>query len=255
MSNKYLLPQELAKPPIEEAIFELRFQRVADLASGSVASHLRRAIGVDYPRSEAIPVAAALDHFRAPRPDARYDPNFKLSGDHGSVLIAEGAVRLRLVGAYPGWKPVRARIDALLDVLRASKLIGELESISLKFVNVLRDPPPRQLEALRVDLRVNGEAVSEQGLRVRMELSDERYERVAEIEPGVSGPFLAEHRDLHGLMLALEVRRDLRDSDFWTEREGVLENLHFELRALFFRLLRSAEVDKLGPIYRDSPEA
>jgi hypothetical protein len=44
------------------------------------------------------------------------------------------------------------------------------------------------------------------------------------------------------------------DDDFWTDRADMIENLHFEQRALFFRLLRTASVEKLGPIYRAEPE-
>ena len=56
-------------------------------------------------------------------------------------------------------------------------------------------------------------------------------------------------------MLALECRRGLEDVDFWAERADVLENLHFELRALFFRLLSRDAIEKLGPVYRQAPES
>ena len=256
MSSRYLLPQELSKPPIEEAFFELRFALAPGADAASFQVHMRNALGAEHPRSAAIQ-SASMSHIvrRATPPDARYLPTLELSGDHRAVLLGEGVVCLRLTGAYPGWDAVRARIDALLDEVRRTKQVGALEEISLKFVNVLRDPPPRQLEALRVDLRVNGEAVPERGLYVRMELSDERYVRIVELRPGATGPFLEEDRNAHGLMLALECRRSLTDIDFWAERGDVLENLHFELRALFFRLLSREAVEKLGPVYRKAPEA
>lgn len=255
MSSKYLLPQELNKPPIEEALFELRFALAPGADAAAFHSHMRTALGAEHPRSAAIQNAAVSHIVRRSVPDARHIPTFELSGDHRAVLLGDGVVALRLTGRYPGWDVVRGRIESLLDHARRSKSIGTLEEVSLKFVNVLRDPPPRQLEALRVDVRVNGEAVSERGLFLRMELSDERYVRIVELRPGATGPFLEPDPNAHGLMLALECRRGLEDVDFWAERADVLENLHFELRALFFRLLSRDEIEKLGPVYRQAPES
>jgi uncharacterized protein (TIGR04255 family) len=255
MVPKYLLPQELAKPPIEEALFEVRFQPAQAGEAGRLPALLRDALGEEYPRSEAIVHASHPDWSRAAQPDLRYQPKLLLTGDGAFVLVGDAAVTLRLVGPYPGWDAVRARIGALLDVLQASKLLGPIERISLKFVNILRDPPARQLDALRIDFSVNGDAVPETGLHVRMELSDERYERIVDLQPGRTGPVIEAHRDAHGLLLALECRRSLAGEDFWSQRTDLLENLHFELRALFFRLLTRAAVEKLGPIYRAAPES
>ena len=254
MVSKYILPQELTRPPIEEAVFEIRFRPTNDPASRGVPAVLRDALGAAYPRSEVIPRAPAPEQFRSAPLTPRYEPTYRLTGDGGFVLIGDGAVRLRLVGAYPGWAAVRGRIDALLDALLASKVTGDIERISLKFVNVLRDPPPRQLEALRVDFRVNDEAVRESGLHVRLELADERYVRVVEIEPGATGPVIEGRESAHGLMLALDCRRDVEGLDFWAQRDDMLESLHFELRALFFRLLTRESIERLGPIYRSPPE-
>jgi uncharacterized protein (TIGR04255 family) len=254
MPPKYILPQELARPPIEETVFEVRFTPVTG-DPARIFAVLRGALGTSYPRSEAVPTVHVPEYFRSAAPDPRYEPKLKLMGDGGTVYLGDSVVRLRLVGEYPGWEAVRAKLDGVLDALAVSKLAKDIERISLKFVNVLRDPPPRQLEALRVDFRVNKEAVPEVGLHVRMELSDERYRRVVEIQPGADGPIIEGRRDLHGLMLALDVRRDLIGEEFWSQRADVLENLHFELRALFFRLLTGDSVTQLGPIYRAAPEA
>lgn len=255
MPSNYLLPQELTKPPIEEAFFELRFALAAGADAAGFLAHMRAKLGAEHPRATAVQNAPTSNIVRRRTFDARHSPSLELSGDHRSVFLGEGVACLHLTGPYPGWEAVRARIDALLDELKRSASVGAIEGVSLKFVNVLRDPPPRQLEAIRVDLRVNGEAVPERGLFVRMELSDERYVRIVEVRPGETGLFLQEDRNAHGLMLALECRRGLEGVDFWQERADVLENLHFEMRALFFRLLSRESIERLGPVYRKPPEA
>jgi len=253
MQSQYILPQELEHPPIEDAAFEICFQPAPGGTSDRVQAVLRSALGIEYPRSESVPAQPPPDRFRSIAADPRHQPKLRLFGSGAMLLIGDGAVRVRIGAPYPGWDALHARIDAVLDTLEQSGAVGAVERISLRFVNILRDVPPRQLEALRVDLRVNGEAAPETGLQLRVELSDERYVRVVEIQPGASGPMLQADRDAHGLMLALECRRDLAGGAFWPERRELLENLHFELRALFFRLLQRAQIDKLGPIYRKPP--
>jgi uncharacterized protein (TIGR04255 family) len=253
MHSQYILPQELERPPIEQAMFEIRFQPARDGASARLPLVLGKALGVEYPRSEAVPEVNARDDFRTVARDPRYEAKMRMFGEGADLFIGDGALRVRIGAPYPGWDAQRARIDALLDVLEQSGEARAVERLSLKFVNLLRDVPPRQLEALRVDLRVNGEAAPEIGMHIRMELSDERYVRVVEIQPGAPGPLLATDKNLHGLMLALECRRDILGEEFWPNRGDLLENLHFELRALFFRLLTHEATEKLGPIYRKPP--
>jgi uncharacterized protein (TIGR04255 family) len=211
--------------------------------------------GVEYPRSEAMQAPADPGHFRSPAADPHYQPKIRMFGEGEDVFIGDAILRVRIGGPYPGWEGMLARVDALLDVLEQSKVARAVERISLKFVNLLRDVPARQLEALRVDLRVNGETAAETGMHLRMEMRDEHYVRVVEIQPGAAGDMLAADRSAHGLVLALECRRDLVGEEFWKNRRDTLENLHFELRALFFQLLTREAMEKLGPIYRKPPSA
>jgi uncharacterized protein (TIGR04255 family) len=255
VSNKYLLPQELARPPIEEATFELRFKPVSGEKAEGLPAFLRAQLTEAYPRSESIPVSAAPAQFRKTQEEARYLPRHRQFSPLAAFMVADQAVWLRLVAPYPGWDEVRDRIEQLLDVVQASKMVGAVERIALKFVNVLREMPDRQLEGLRVDVRVNGELAPEHGMHLRLEFNDETYSRVVEIQPNPTGPFIDPNPDVTGLTLSLECRRVLGiDDDFWTDRADMIENLHFEQRALFFRLLRTASVEKLGPIYRAEPE-
>jgi uncharacterized protein (TIGR04255 family) len=255
VSNKYLLPQELARPPIEEATFELRFKPlIGDKAEG-LPAFLRAELTEAYPRSESIPLSTAPAQFRKTQEETRYQPRIRQFGPLAAFMVGDQAVWLRLVAPYPGWDEVRDRIEQLTDVLKKSKMVGAVERISLKFVNVLRELPDRQLEGLRVDVRVNGEHAPEAGMHLRMEFNDETYSRVVELQPNPTGPFIDPNPDATGLTLSLECRRQLGiDDDFWTDRDAMIENLHFELRALFFRILRQASVEKLGPIYRAEPE-
>jgi len=217
--SQYILPQELALPPIKEAVFEIRFAAAKNSAANLLTA--------------------------APR----------LGVPEAHVSVADGAVRLRVGAPYLGWASHRERIDALLDALEREKLAGTVERISLKFVNLLEDLPPRQLDALRVELRVNGDPVPEFGLQLRMELSDERFVRIIEIQPGaMEGPVVAPG-DAGGLLLSLECRRDIAGGDFWSQRADLLENLQFESRALFFRLVTRATIEKFGPIYRQPPQS
>ncbi len=254
MSNKYLLPQELARPPIEEATFELRFKPLGGDKAEGLPGYFRTVLTEAYPRSESIPVSAAPAQFRKTQEEMRYQPRIRQFSPLAAVMVGDQAVWLRLVAPYPGWDEVRDRIEALTDALRASKMVGAVERISLKFVNVLREMPERQLEGLRVDVRMNGEPVPERGMHLRVELNDETYSRVVEIQPNPMGAFIDPDPDVNGLTLSIECRRQLGiDDDFWRDRDDMIENLHFELRALFFRLLRTSAVEKLGPIYRSEP--
>ena len=141
MSSKYILPQELARPPIEETVFEVRFTPVAG-DPARIFAVLRGALGTSYPRSEAVPAVHVPEYFRSSAPDPRYEPKLKLMGDDGTAYIGDSAVRLRLVGAYPGWEAVRAKLNGVLDALAASKLAAGIERIAQ-----VRERAPRSAAA------------------------------------------------------------------------------------------------------------
>ena len=216
---------------------------------------LREKLGDAYPTSGELSIAGGPPRFRRRRRADRYQPRVQLTGPQAAIFVGDSMAALRLYGPYPGWDALRARINSLLDVLQESRLAIAVERISLRFVNVLREHPERQLDALNVRIELAGEAAPERGFHLRAELNDEVYERVIEIQPGATGPaHEVDRRETHGLMLELDCRRRFATDDFWPQRSTLIEDLHFEMRALFFRLLTPESIAQLGPIYRAEPE-
>ena len=80
MSPKYLLPQELAKSPIEEAVFEIRFKPASHPVVERLPALLREKLGDAYPTEGALSIAGGPPRFRRRRREDRYQPRVQLSG-------------------------------------------------------------------------------------------------------------------------------------------------------------------------------
>jgi uncharacterized protein (TIGR04255 family) len=201
-------------------------------------------------------LASLPAEFRKTQPELQYQQQIRLTGGQASVFIGDSVAGVSLLAPYPGWADFRPRIDAFLDVLKASRLVKLPERISLKFVNLLTDLPQSQLDSLNVSLKVAGQPMPETGFQTRFELNDAPFRRIIEIAAGATlSPKLGRNGKKFGLILSIDCIRSLEDVDFWTQAPDLIETLHTDLRTMFFRLVSSGTVATLGPVYAGTTNA
>lgn len=241
------LPHHLARAPLAEVTFELRFKpaqsSIAQLLPGLVFAKL----GGKYGRSEATPFASFPPQIREIDPNLRYQPEYRLSGDTASVLIGERVAGVSTTAPYEGWRHFRPRVLEFLEILQTSQLIEKVERFSIKATNII-PAPGGQFDLLNLRLEIGGIKPSENGFRLRTEISDKTLVRIIEIATNATIQFRS-GETMSGLLLSLDCVRILEGEDFWSIHTKAIDEVHDQLKELFFGLITQASLESLGPSY------
>ena len=152
-----------------------------------------------------------------------------------------------IIEPYEGWSCFRPRILEFLEVLRDSALIGKVDRLSIKAMNII-SLPGSPMDMLNVEVKVGGAKPPDKGFRVRTEFHDEPYSLIVELISGATVTFQGgEKRSGH--YLGLDCVREIGTESFWSIYEAALEEAHQQLKDLFFRLLTPESLESFGPRY------
>lgn len=244
------LPSRLQRPTVEEAVFEVRFVPRAESVIGLLPGVLFSRLPKRYAKHVTLPLASLPPALRADQPDLKYMQQIRLLSEEGfSLFLGDCVAGASSIAPYPGWAAYKPRIMELISVLHESGLIKAVERASFKYVNILNLDPGRQLQALELEVKVGGEAPPEEGFRLRTEHNDRNYRRIVEI---VSGAFVERERGgrTEGLLVSLDAILPLpagRGTDQLTSE--LVEAVHHEAKALFFKIITADTLASLGPEY------
>ena len=243
------LPTHLAQAPLAEAIFEFRFKpvpqtSVAQLLPGLVFAKLHD----KYDRSEATPVAGIPEQIRKGDPNLRYAALHRLSGEKSSVFIGEQVAGVSVIEPYEGWQRFRPRILEFLEIARASNLIERVERFSIKAINLIPSTSGQQLDLLNLRLEIGGIRAPETGFHFRTELNDKAFSRIIEIQPNTQIQFTTS-KTTTGLLLSLDCVKILTNEDFWSAYATAINDVHNQLKELFFGLITQKTLESLEPSY------
>lgn len=241
------LPVGLARPPLMEALFEIRFQTPVPVPQ--LLPRVLSKLGSKYSRSEAMPVASIPRPILDSNPSFRYQPHYRLY-DETNALIALGEYVAGVSVGFPyeGWEVFKPRLLEALGVLRESTLATDIERYSMKFTNLLEAPVGEQLRLIQLRAEIGGVPASEFGFRLRSELNDEMFIRIIEISTGVEAQAPSLVRK-HGLMLTIDCIRETKNSSFWQDADKKVDEVHQEAKRLFFGLITESTLKSFGPEY------
>src|SRR6266550_7461273 len=106
------LPVWIDPCPIAEVVAEIRFQ--TRLPAQAVAGVVYAAIREQFPRMLTLPAASIPFEARALDPNLKYQPEYRVEGDRGVVLVGPQHV---VIGPrsvpYPGWSALHQEFDAI----------------------------------------------------------------------------------------------------------------------------------------------
>lgn len=134
----------LGRPPIREAIIEIRSARCAL----SRVTELRDAIAAHFPRSQPFRLASealGLPDERRSRLDfgataAQVGWRCESADGRDVVLVWTDGLSMARVGDYQGWDPFSTHYLALFETYRRVVAQAEIERIGLRYVNDIRLP-------------------------------------------------------------------------------------------------------------------
>ncbi len=243
------LPKKLARPPLIESVFELRFEptqdKAADLLIGLLFSGLPKFRKV----FQSLPISAVPREIRDKDPNTRFFASHKLSGDNRQhVMVGDRVLAFSQTAPYPGWEIVKPGIEEMLAVMKETGFVKRVERYSLKAVNLLQVPDGDQLKTLNARFEIAGRKAQEEGFRFRTEFVEKALITIIDIATRASLS-LEGGTKLSGLLIQLDT---IKTSDFeriWHETGECLEELRGQLKPLFFGLLTEETTSALGPSY------
>lgn len=250
MSPINRLPVRLETVPLFEATFELRFRPTREDAVDLLPGILFSALGDRYGRSEATPLASLPRAIRSQDSKLWYQAHYRLLGENGGVFVGDRVAGLNHGPPYDGWSTFLPQIEALLEVISRNEIIEHLERYSMKFTNVLMGEPGRRLDLLDFEVELADYELAEAGMSFRTELKDDRLIRIIEIVPAatINNP---RTKPIDGLLLSLDCINPSPEDGFLTSPQAGLEEVHTELKSLFFSIITNDTLESLGPEYDD----
>jgi uncharacterized protein (TIGR04255 family) len=129
------LPTKLAKEPLLDAVFEVRFSKSTELASllpGYLFARLEGLSGV----VEPLPASQMPRAIREADPTSQliHAPLVRMQWRQFAVLIGDVSVAIACKLPYPGWASFRPAIEELLRCAVDTKVVGQVQRYSLKYV-------------------------------------------------------------------------------------------------------------------------
>lgn len=243
-----MLPEMLGKRPLREVIFELRFTPAKPTAGDLLPGILYPALKSDYSEVIALPMASIPRGIRDKNPDLTYQPSHSLSGGPHSVQVGDRSVRLNTTD-YPGWTNFKRRAESLIDALKRTEFVKQIERFSFKYINLIEAPiSEKQLPLLNIRVELTGRTPSEKGFHLRDEHDEGKYTVIIQIAPNTIAKNLLTNNEISGLMIDVDTIRVV-GNEFWENHQSMLEEGHMVAKQKFYSLLTQPCLERLDPKY------
>jgi len=239
------LPSKLERPPLLEAVFEIRFTSAQEGGGELLPGLLFAAFRDVFSKVEPTNVGIIPREMRQQHPALRYAGQYKLQGKNEALLLGDNVLSLIVTPPYPGWSRFRARCLEVATALKKTELVASVDRYSLKYVNLL--PNPRSLSAFKIRVDLGGREMTENGFILRFETLGDGFLSIVECASAqtVANDLIRKS----GMLFSIDTICDRGLGEFWTDVQGRVDSAHRVLEELFFGLLAPDTLEGLGPIW------
>jgi uncharacterized protein (TIGR04255 family) len=243
------LPQKLAKPPLVEAIFEMRFKSKAIVSSilpGLLFTKLSGAKSI-----ERLPAAEFPQQLRNADPALQYAPLVRVGWDRFVILIGDRNLALACKHPYPGWKEFKPAIVHLVELVKEANIVDDVERMSLKNTNILPSEMGTVADLIKFDLIVGAHHAANDNLLIRVEILQDDLLHIVQIATSGTAKF-PDGTARSGAMLDIDTIAIAADTPLAKLAERLAERIdviHAGNKFMFFDCLKPETVHKLEPSY------
>lgn len=244
------IPRKLARPPILEATAEIRFENTLGLGSGSIISGaLFSALKDQFPKFEPHPSSQLPAALKDADPNLRYLPTHRLVGEAEVVLVGDRVLGQSRVGGYPGWDAFKASVLKTLETAKHLEVIGAVERVSVKYVNLIESPlGSDQLGLTEITISLGSHRLGSESATLRTEFIRGRAVSIVQVvsqAKTLATPERASGKE--GLILDIDTIINGPFSRFWDELPTILDEAHSLAEEMFFGLVKEDTVNGYGP--------
>jgi len=248
------IPKRLKKNPIQEALFEIRFQPTKEVSPSEILpgiffSYGAEKLGLENIESLMPPIPKEL---LVQDERLNFIPLVRISGARVGIQIGHQISSISYLAPYEGWEVFRNYIDEFLSILNRikNKIFMSFSRFSLKYVNLLEGI--NEITSLDLNITIENYPIQQEKTALAIELSENDCVIILTINSDAI--IQVKDNTKRGLLLAIDVIRNLPDNYAHPAKaiefiEKELDTLHEIEKKWFFKLLRKETVDKLEPEY------
>jgi uncharacterized protein (TIGR04255 family) len=243
-------PTKVERDTVFECVFEIRFAEGHPSAEEFLPGVLFQALGNRFKPSAPQQIAQIPKQFRQADANMRYMATHALEADNMRLMFGSRVAALSFPKPYVGWVAVRPLILEIFRAISGTKLIGAIERLALKYTNILDvGIDEHDIGQLQVDIKLNGFKHRNAGLIIKTEIERNDSTVVVQILTGANVAIAAHGNKTEGkgVLLSVDVIREIQSLDFFEELPGLLDALHETEKEVFFGLLTPETLEKLNP--------
>jgi uncharacterized protein (TIGR04255 family) len=243
------LPHKLAKQPLIEAIFEMRFKSRAAVSSilpGLLFTKLEGEKSI-----ERLPAAELPQQLRNVDPNLQYAPLLRIQWDAFWILIGDRSVGLACRFPYPGWSAFRPAILALVELIREGSIIESVERMALKYTNIFPSELGDASALAKLELRVGEHSAMKDNFQIRVAVPMDGFLQIVQIISSGTAK-LPDGTSRSGVILDIDtiaITADIPFHEFAGKLADCVDAVHRASKVMFFDCLKSETIRKLEPTY------
>jgi uncharacterized protein (TIGR04255 family) len=249
------LPKKLKKEPLVDALFEVRFLPTIPAVSSILPGLLLMSLNASEKEPmqiERLQASEIPSQMRNADPFLKYQPLMKLSGERFVLLVGDWSLTVGCKLPYAGWSEFKPKIIGVMDVLKGSTLVKELERYSMKYVDVVEAKTlAEQIQRANMEIRIGSHKVAAEPFSVRIEIKQHEFVNLIQIA-GQAQVMLPGGNVRSGLLIDVDTVVDHRTTNFdqfTLELPDRLERIHTENKTRVFECLTPETIEYLEPVY------
>lgn len=248
------VPKRLKREPLVEVICELRLRLQQGVTGEVLGGALHCALREQFPRIRRLPAADVPRPVIRADPRWRYAPVLRLEGKGEpplAVQVGDRVVSFNSRRPYLGWGQFSQHVHKLVELLRDTGLVEQVERFALRYIDLLDLERPPSLRSLSARVELAGYDLSALPVQLRTEIPEKPFVHIVQLT-SPARVFVHGQPSQEGTLVDIETARTIsQEEDGWKVLNAGLEDAHDRTHRLFFRLLTRESLEQLQPVYEE----
>lgn len=244
------LPLRLGKDPILEAVAELRFRSSVPDAGTVLVGFLFTQLRKRFPNIERLPAADLPAQLRQLDPKLQYTAQHRLFNETESLMVGDKILAVSTRSPYPGWNTFKPHVVEAWDQAKESKLVEDIERMSIKYTNLLESPhDANHISLTRVKLSFGDRDISSESFQIQTEFKEGAFVAIVQLVAQAVATDQSSRKSAVGLVVSIDAIRSGPFDNFWSGYSSLLDQVHEFEKGLFFDLLATETLKVYEPEY------
>lgn len=247
------LPLKLAKEPLVDVVFEVRFNATAPVSELLPSMIFSAMAGKGLGKIEPLPAAQIPLSIRQSEPNLQYSALLRIVWGNYFIAIGDNVLAVASQMPYKGWNDFLAAILTTFNILESAKVVTTIERCAIKYTDMFdtKDDHAFAMKQMNVSIRIGSEPNPIGLTTIRTDIQRGNYSHTVQIATSASMSILTAAPKTGSILdidsSILKVQRD--PAVFFQKLPEIADDLHSENKKLFFELLSVDGLNNAGPIY------